>query len=266
MFSLKKENTEVTKKHKGHKSPLSRSQCSRTCSLNGSPEFLRGLCKRVAAADSACQTHGIHRALTDDSWYKTRRSVGSSLSLSLSARGVGGVGRCLQSCIHCTSCVFSRWWVQTAGAPQTSEIHGVFTFCWKFGPFCLHHTLQILIRDCGEPEIFRNAPLHFPPKNEKTSKRFGTKPTYRKLHYVNNIASLIQTKLTFNLLTRNENHVVLMQWLRLSSNWQVPKFMIWKYLTNLVPWTTSSKLHTSFIMTLTRLEKSSHSCFKAIQN
>jgi hypothetical protein len=34
-------------------------------------------------------------------------------------------------------------------------------------PLCLHHTLQIRIRDCGEPEIFRNAPSTFHQKTKK---------------------------------------------------------------------------------------------------
>lgn len=88
------------------------------------------------------------------------------LSLSLSARGVGGVGRCLQSCIHCTSCVFSRWWVQTAGAPQTSEIHGVFSFCWKFGPF-VRTTLCRFLFEIVANQKFAGTPPTFHQKTKK---------------------------------------------------------------------------------------------------
>jgi hypothetical protein len=86
------------------------------------------------------------------------------------------------------------------------------------------------------------------------------------LHYVNNIASLIQTSLPSTSWPEMEIMFYLCNgWDSLPID-EFLKFMIWKYLTNLVPWTTSSKLHTSFIITLTRLEKSSYLCFKAIQN
>ncbi len=223
----------------------------------------------MAAADSACQTHGIQevqviyrRLLLPNPAF----SRVFSLSLSLRAHAalvalVALVGVCRVASIAPVAC-FPDDEFKPAERRKPLKFMGFF-FSVENLPLCLHHTLQIHIRDCGEPEIFRNAP-HFPPKNEKASKRFGTKPTSRKLHHVNNIASLIQTKLT------SWPEMIIM--FSLCNGWDclpIDKFLnSWfeNILTNLVPWTTSSKLHTSFTITLTRLEKSSYSCFKAIQN
>ncbi len=171
----------------------------------------------------------------------------------------------LQSCIHSSSCVFSRWWVQTAGAPQTSEIHGFF-FSVENLPLCLHHALQIHIRDYGKPEIFRNAPRTF---HQKTKKPLIDLEQNQLLE--NCIMSIILLH-SFKQSLPSTSWPEMKIMFSLCNGWDslpIDKFLnSWfeNILTNLVPLTTSSKLHTSFIITLTRLEKSSYSCFKAIQN
>lgn len=147
-----------------------------------------------------------------------------SLSLSAHAALVALVGVCRVASIAPVACLQDD---ESKPPERRKPLKFMGFFSVENLPLCLHHTLQIHIRDCGEPEIFRNAP-HFPPKNEKTSNRFGTKPTFTKLHYVNNIASLIQTNFTFNLLTRKWKSCFPYAMLRFSSNWQVPKFMILK--------------------------------------
>jgi len=112
----------------------------------------------VAAADSACLTHGIQKVQEPYRRQLLQNPAFSrvfSLSLSAQAALVALVSVCRVASIAPLACFPDD---ESKPPERRKPLKFMGFFPVENLPLSLHHTLQIHIRDCGEPEIFRNAP------------------------------------------------------------------------------------------------------------
>jgi hypothetical protein len=109
----------------------------------------------VAAADSACLTHGIQKVPERYRRQLLQNPAFSRVfSLSLSAQAAL-VSVCRVASIAPLACFPDD---ESKPPERRKPLKFMGFFPVENLPLSLHHTLQIHIRDCGEPEIFRNAP------------------------------------------------------------------------------------------------------------